>query len=255
MTTGALSLEPPQRVLMGPGPSDVHPRVTRALTAPLLGHLDPAFLRIMDDTVRLLRAVFQTNNRLTFPVSGTGSAGMEAAVCNIVEPGDTVVVGVNGFFGGRIAEVASRYGANVVVVEGEWGKALDPGKMAAAVRSQPKVKAVALVQGETSTGLLQPLEDICRTAREAGALTIVDAVTSLGGVDLPLDNGVSTSAIAARKNASVPRRGWRPFLSVSGRGMPSRPARVRSPVGTWTQPSWTNTGGRSVCTTIPHPLP
>ncbi|MEE9285754.1 MAG: alanine--glyoxylate aminotransferase family protein [Dehalococcoidia bacterium] len=180
-------LSPPQRLLLGPGPANIDPRVRRALATPLLGHLDPAFLSIMDDTVFLLRKVFQTSNQLTIPVSGTGSAGMEAALCNVVEPGDTVVVGVNGYFGQRLSEIASRYGARVVRVEGEWGLPLDLDQIEAALKAQPRVNVVAVVHAETSTGVLQPLEALARLARSHDALLLVDAVTSLGGVDLRID--------------------------------------------------------------------
>ncbi len=133
-------LNPPARILLGPGPAEVHPRVLKALSTPILGHLDPAFLAIMDDTVQLLRDTFKTSNRTTIPISGTGSAGMEAAVCNMVEPGDTVVVGVIGVFGERIVEMARRYGATVVTIEGEWGKPLEPERFEATLKGLRKVK-------------------------------------------------------------------------------------------------------------------
>ena len=181
-------LNPPDRLLLGPGPANVSPRVLRALATPLLGHLDPAFLSIMDDTVYLLRQVFQTSNHVTIPISGTGSAGMEAALCNVVEPGDTVVIGINGYFGERLAEMASRYGARVVRVEAEWGLPLEFEKIQKALKSERSVKVVAVVHAETSTGVLQPLDGLANLARSHDALLLVDAVTSLGGIDLRVDD-------------------------------------------------------------------
>ncbi len=181
-------LNPPDRLLLGPGPANVSPRVLRALATPLLGHLDPAFLSIMDDTVYLLRQVFQTSNHVTIPISGTGSAGMEAALCNVVEPGDTVVIGINGYFGERLAEMASRYGARVVRVEAEWGLPLELEKIQKALKAERSVKVVAVVHAETSTGVLQPLDGLANLARSHDALLLVDAVTSLGGIDLLVDD-------------------------------------------------------------------
>jgi len=178
----------PVRVLLGPGPSSVHPQVTAALAAPVLGHLDPAFIKVMDDTMALLRQVFQTHNALTFPLSGTGSAGMEAALCNALEPGDTIVVGVNGYFGARMMEMAARCGARPVPVKAEWGRIIAPEAIESALRRQARVKAIAVVHAETSTGVLQPLEEIGRLAQEHGALLIVDAVTSLGGHAVAVDD-------------------------------------------------------------------
>ena len=143
---------PPARLLLGPGPSNVNPRVLQAMAAPLLGHLDPDFLRVMDDVRDMLRVVFQTDNGITLPVSGTGSAGMEAAVVNVVEPGDTVVVGINGYFGERLAQIAERAGATVARVQAEWGHPLDPDAIGAELKNHASVKAVAMVHAETSTG-------------------------------------------------------------------------------------------------------
>ena len=181
-------LAPPERLLLGPGPANIHPRVHLALAAPLLGHLDPAFLAIMDDTVTLLRQAFRTQNQLTIPISGTGSAGMEAALCNVLEPGDTIVIGVNGYFGERMSDMASRYGAKVVRVEAPWGTALQPELFEAALRQQASVKVVAVVHAETSTGVLQPLREIAALAKAKGALFLVDTVTSLGGADVRCDD-------------------------------------------------------------------
>lgn len=181
-------LNPPERILLGPGPAGIPPRVLRAMATPLLGHLDPAFLGIMEDVVHLLRETFQTSNQLTIPISGTGSAGMEAAICNMVEPGDTVVVGIMGYFGQRIAEMASRYGARVVTIDGEWGKPLQPEQLQRTLKGLGNVQVVAVVHAETSTGVLQPLQDIARLARDKGALFLVDTVTSLGGEDVRVDD-------------------------------------------------------------------
>ena len=176
----------PQRVLMGPGPCNVHPRVLQAMAQPTIGHLDPAFLQLMDESMGLLRLVFQTENPLTFAVSATGSAGMEATFVNMLEPGDRVVIGVNGVFGERMCDVAERCGATVRRVEAPWGRIIDPADMAAAIReTNPKI--VAVVHAETSTGVRQPLEEIEQATHAAGALLLVDCVTSLGGVDLRID--------------------------------------------------------------------
>jgi alanine-glyoxylate transaminase/serine-glyoxylate transaminase/serine-pyruvate transaminase len=181
-------LDPPQRVLLGPGPSDVPARVLSALAAPTIGHLDPVYLQIMDETRRMLRAVFRTTNELTMAVSGTGSAGMEAAVVNLVEPGDEVIVCVNGVFGGRLRDTAQRCGATVHSIEAEWGRIIDPQQVAEALKAHPKTKVLCIVHAETSTGAHQPLEEISKLVHDAGALLLVDAVTSLGGVELRVDD-------------------------------------------------------------------
>ena len=171
---------------MGPGPSDTHPRVLAALGSPTVGHLDPYFLQVMDDTQKMLRQVFRTANELTLAVSGTGSAGMETCVVNLIEPGDRMVVCVNGVFGGRMADVAARAGAEVTVLERPFGEVFSPAEIAEVVkRVSPKV--LGIVHAETSTGAWQPLEDISKIVHEAGALLLVDAVTSLGGVPLEVD--------------------------------------------------------------------
>lgn len=158
------------------------------MSMPLLGHLDPNFLHYMDETVQLLRATFQTGNKLTIPISATGSAGMEAAICNVIEPGDTAVIGVKGVFGQRMAEVASRCGATIIPVEGEWGKAIEPERFESTLKDLRRVKLVALVHAETSTGVLQPLQEVARLARAKDALFLVDAVTSIAGMDLRVDD-------------------------------------------------------------------
>jgi alanine-glyoxylate transaminase/serine-glyoxylate transaminase/serine-pyruvate transaminase len=179
-------INPGDRLLMGPGPSDVPARVLQAMAAPCIGHLDPYFLETMNETQQLLRHLFQTQNALTIPVSATGSAGMEACFVNLVEPGDEVVVAVNGVFGTRMCDIVTRIGGKLVKVDGEWGRAVDPQAVAQAVKGG-KPKVVAVVHAETSTGACTPLEEISQIARDAGALFLVDCVTSLGGMDVPVD--------------------------------------------------------------------
>jgi alanine-glyoxylate transaminase / serine-glyoxylate transaminase / serine-pyruvate transaminase len=178
---------PPERLLLGPGPSPVHPDVLEAQARGMVGHLDPWFLGVADEIAEMLRAVLRTANPLTYAVSGTGSAGMETAVVNLVEPGDTVVVGVNGVFGGRIADTARRAGAEVVALEEPWGRTIPAERVAEALRSHPDARFVALVHAETSTGAWQPLEDIGALVAETDALLLVDAVTSLAGVPVETD--------------------------------------------------------------------
>ncbi len=196
---------PPTRLLMGAGPSNIHPRVAHAMTAPLLGHLDPDFLGVMDDVREMLREVFQTKNAATLPVSGTGTAGMEASLVNVLEPGDTFVIGTNGFFGERLAEIARRCGAEVVTVEHPMGSPVDPDAVKTRLASLERVKAVAVVHAETSTGVLTPLEPMAEIAHEAGALLVVDAVTSLGGVEFRADQwGVDVCYSGTQKCIGAP---------------------------------------------------
>jgi len=176
----------PKRILLGPGPSQVDPQVLEAMACPLVGHLDPFFLQLMDEIQESLRYVFQTRNPLTLPVSGTGTAAMETAVVNMVEPGDRILVCVNGYFGSRIAQMAVRHGGDVRTLERRWGEVFTPEEIQEAVQAfSPKV--VAIVQAETSTGALQPIEDIPPIVHAAGGILIVDAVTSLGGVPVRVD--------------------------------------------------------------------
>jgi len=172
---------------MGPGPSDVPPAVLTAMSQPLVGHLDPSFTDMMEEIKAMLREVFITKNEMTFPVSGTGSAGMEFCFVNLIEPGDEVLIGVNGVFGARMADVAARCGAKVATVEAEWGKILEPDQIAAALENF-KPKLVAIVHAETSTGALTPVEEISRITHDAGALLLLDAVTSLGGCPVRIDD-------------------------------------------------------------------
>ena len=178
---------PPTRILMGPGPSGAHPRVLQAMTAPILGHLDPEFLRIMDECNDMLRDVMGTANRITLATPGTGTSGMEAAVMNLVEPGDKVVVGICGYFGERIAVMAERAGGAVTRVQAPWGSPTDFAAVESAVRAAGNVKVIAIVHAETSTGVLTPVEPFAKLAREHGALLLVDCVTSLGGVPVTVD--------------------------------------------------------------------
>lgn len=195
----------PQRTLLGPGPSNVHPQVLRALALPSIGHLDPAFLDLMNRTIEALRSVFQTENRLAMAVPGTGSAGMEAALVNFIEPGDTVVVGVNGLFGERMADLVERCGARLVRVDAPWGEPLDPEDWRRAIHAHPGLKAACAVHAETSTGVLQPLEPLAGPAHEAGALFVVDAVTSLGGAEVKTDQwGLDVVYSGTQKCLSCP---------------------------------------------------
>ena len=197
-------LDAPARILLGPGPSMVHPRVLRAMAAPLVGHLDPYFLQLMDRIQNQLRYVFETENTLTIPVSGTGSAAMETAVANMVEPGDVVLVCINGYFGGRIAEMARRYGGEVRTIERPWGETFTPGEVEQALRGHPS-KVVALVHAETSTGAEQPLEEIAKIVHAQGGLLIVDAVTSLGGLPVRVDEiGIDVCYSGSQKCLSCP---------------------------------------------------
>src|SRR5580658_4372694 len=189
---------------MGPGPSDVAPSVLQAMSRPLVGHLDPVFVKLMDEIKAMLREAFFTRNEMTFPVSGTGSAGMEFCFVNLVQPADEVVVCVNGVFGGRMADVAERCGARVTKVEAEWGKIIEPSQIAAALK-QVRPKLVAIVHAETSTGALTPVEEISRLTHEAGALFVLDTVTSLGGCPVRMDAwGVDASYSGTQKCLSCP---------------------------------------------------
>jgi alanine-glyoxylate transaminase / serine-glyoxylate transaminase / serine-pyruvate transaminase len=222
---------PPRRLLLGPGPSMVHPRVLRALSAPLLGHLDPAFLAVMTDIQLLLRHVFQTSNRFTIAISGTGSAGMEASIVNLVEPGDAVVVGINGVFGTRLATVVERCGGKAVRVEAPWGECLDPSRVEQALRRSGPVKAVAVVHAETSTGAWQPLDSIANLCRQHDALFVVDAVTSLGGVPVDVDRiGIDVCYSGTQKCLSCPP-GLAPF-TMSERALAAIKQR-RTPCQSW----------------------
>ena len=203
--TSASQVNPAERILMGPGPSSVPHRVLRALSAPTLGHLDPQYLAIMDETCEMLRQVFRTANKLTFPVSGTGMAGMECIATNLLERGDEAIVCVNGVFGSRMKDVMERCGATVHAVEAPWGDIISKDQIAAALDAHPKAKLVAIVHAETSTGALQPLDGLSALCREKGALFVVDAVTSLGGHELRVDDwGIDAIYSGTQKCLSCP---------------------------------------------------
>ncbi len=181
------NFNPPNRVLMGPGPSDAHPRVLRAMASPLIGHLDPLFVEMMDQVKSMVQQCFMTENALSFVVSAPGSAGMETCLVNLLEPEDECIIVTNGVFGGRMIDIAERCGAKVTRVDTEWGKVTEPDQIKKALLACPKAKLVAIVHAETSTGALQPLKEISDLVHEAGALFVVDAVTSFCGMPLKVD--------------------------------------------------------------------
>ncbi len=221
-------LAPPNRTLMGPGPSDVHPRVLRAMSTPLVGHLDPSFIDIMNEVQELMRYTFRTDNQWTIPVSGTGSASMEAAIGNLVEPGDTMLVPTNGYFGGRMQSMAERAGGNVVHVDAPWGEPLDPVDVQAAFdEHQPDV--FGFVHAETSTGVKQPnVPELTSIAHDHDALVVADTVTSLGGVELEVDDwGIDVAYSGPQKCLSCPP-GASP-LTLNDRAMDKVLSREESP--------------------------
>ena len=186
MTSIPSTVTPPIRTLMGPGPSDIHPRVLAALARPTVGHLDPYYLQVMDELQSMLKEVFRTKNRLTMAISGTGSAGQEATVLNLVEPGERVMICVNGVFGGRLADMAERAGGEVSKIEKPWGEVFSVAEVKEGL-AKNKPEVVAIVMAETSTGAWQPIEEIAAAVREAGAMLIVDTVTALGGIPVEVD--------------------------------------------------------------------
>jgi alanine-glyoxylate transaminase/serine-glyoxylate transaminase/serine-pyruvate transaminase len=196
--------EPPRRVLLGPGPSPVEDRVLQAMAAPVLGHLDPLFLKCMDDIQSMLRYVFETGNRVTIPISATGSAGMEAALVNTIEPGDEVVVCIHGVFGERMADIVERAGGKPVIVRAPWGNAIDKKDIEAALDAS-RPRALAIVHAETSTGVLQDLSGLADMTHAKGALLIVDAVTSLGGHPVGVDaKGIDVCYSGTQKCLGAP---------------------------------------------------
>jgi len=196
--------EIPLRTLMGPGPSDFHPRIYQALASPVLGHLDPAYLKILDRIGDLLRKVFKTENRVTNAAPGTGTSGMEACVANLLEPGDKALVCVNGYFGDRIRQMVERQEAELTVIEGEWGTPTDPERVEEALKKE-SYKVLALVHAETSTGVLQPMDEISRLAKEHGAMILLDTVTSLGGIEIKTDEwGVDAAYSCSQKCIGCP---------------------------------------------------
>ena len=182
-----MDMRPSPRILLGPGPSTVHPRVLRAMTLPVVGHLDPDFFQVMDDVSEMLRRIYGTSNPMTFPISATGTGGMEAACANTLERGDTMVVCRNGYFGNRLADIAERCGAETHIVDSPWGQPVDLDSLSDLLDRLPRVKAVGVIHGETSTGVLNDLTAVIELAHRHGALVIVDAVTSLGGHEMRMD--------------------------------------------------------------------
>jgi len=223
-------LQPPVKVLLGPGPSSVHPRVLQALSLPVMGHLDPAFFQVMDDVCEMLRLVFHTKNSMTVPISSTGTGAMETACANIIEPGDEVLICRNGYFGIRLGDIAERCGAIVHLMDTPWGKAVDPQMLKDELKKHPGLKAVGVVHAETSTGVLSDMKELVEVIHEAGALTIVDAVTSLGGHEVKMDEwGIDVCYSATQKCLGAPP-GLAP-ISLSEAAMDvvsKRPTKVQS---------------------------
>ncbi|MEH1801979.1 MAG: alanine--glyoxylate aminotransferase family protein [Nostoc sp.] len=215
--SGRLQLTPleiPSRLLLGPGPSNTHPTVLQAMNTSPVGHLDPAFLALMDEIQSLLRYVWQTENSLTIAVSGTGTAAMEATIANAVEPGDVVLIGVAGYFGNRLVDMAGRYGADVRTITKPWGQVFNLDELQTALKTH-RPAILALVHAETSTGARQPLEGVADLCREFGTLLLVDTVTSLGGVPLFLDAwGVDLAYSCSQKGLGCPP-GASPFTMSS----------------------------------------
>ena len=215
---------------MGPGPLEIHPRVYQALTSPVIGYLDPDYLKILDQVGEKLRMVFQTQNRATNAMPGTGTSGMEACVANLIEPGDKVLVCVHGYFGDRLRQMVERQDAQMTVIEGEWGKPIDPGEIESAFKSDA-YKVLAIVHAETSTGVLQPMDEVVRLTREYGVMLLLDTVTSLGGVEVKMDEwGVDAAYSCSQKCIGCPP-GVAP-VSFSDRAVEAARNR-KKPVRSW----------------------
>src|SRR4030043_1227648 len=231
MAPAVNDLNVPHRLLLGPGPSAAHPRVLRTMSTALVGYMDPEWLSLMDEEQALLRAVFLTQNELTFPISGTGSAGMEAAFCNFTEPGDTVLIGCNGFFSERMCEMATLYGAAVKRIEKPWGEVFTREEVEAALAAHKPVKMIALIQADTSTGALQPLEGMGEIAHRHGALLLIDCVTALSGSPRKIDDwGIDVAVSASHKCLGCPP-GLSPFTANERAVAPLN--RRKSRVPTW----------------------
>lgn len=227
----APAFKAPTRLLMGPGPSNAPAEVLQAMSQPLVGHLDPVFVKMMEELKTMLRAVFLTRNDMTFPISGTGSAGMEFCFVNLIEPGDEVIIGVNGVFGTRMVDVAERCGARVTKVESGWGNIIAPQQIAEALSQVTKPKLVAIVHAETSTGALTPVEEISKLTHDAGALLLLDTVTSLGGCPVRIDEwNVDAVYSGTQKCLSCPP-GLSP-VSLNGRALEVA-RRRRTKVQSW----------------------
>ena len=255
MTNAFRPLYPPERILMGPGPSNVHPRVSQALARPTVGHLDPWFQNFMEDLKALLRMAFRTDNALTFPVSAPGSAGMETCIVNLVEPGDKVVIAVNGVFGGRMKENVENCGGVPVTVEVPWGQPIDLNAVEDTLKAHPDAKVLAFVHSETSTGVRSDAEGLCALALQYDCLSLVDAVTSIGGIQVEVDKwGIDAIYTGTQKCLSCP-----PGLSPVS--FSERAAQVvkdrKTPVVSWfldlnrVMAYWDGTGGRSYHHTAP----
>jgi len=241
------------RILMGPGPSNVHPRVLQAMGMPVIGHLDREFLEIMNRTKDLLAKTFETANEFTIPISGTGSAGMETSLVNFIEPGDRVLVCINGLFGQRMADIVERCGGDLEVVEAEWGRIIEPDQVEQALAKRP-AKIVSIVHAETSTGVLQPIKPIADIAHKHGAILVVDAVTSLAGA--------AGSGRRIRHGCVPQRHSEVPVMPLQGcPRSPLAPAQPRflmrgrpgCSAGTWISPCSTATGAKRDSTTIQLP--
>ncbi len=249
------SFHPPRRTLMGPGPSDVSPRVLEAMARPTLGHLDPAFITMMEEVKSLLQYAFQTRNQLTFPVSAPGSAGMETCFVNLVEPGDKVIICQNGVFGGRMKENVLRTGGVPVMVEDPWGRAVDPGKLEAALKANPDAAIVAFVHAETSTGARSDVKMLADLARNHDCLTIVDTVTSIGGIPLLVDEWQLDAVYAGTQKCLSCVPGLSP-VTFSERAKAKIQARTK-PVQSWfldlnlVMAYWGGTGKRTYHHTAP----
>jgi alanine-glyoxylate transaminase/serine-glyoxylate transaminase/serine-pyruvate transaminase len=225
------SFIPTVRTLMGPGPSDVNPRVLTAMARPTIGHLDPEFIRLMDEIKGMLQYAFQTKNDLTIPVSAPGSAGMETCFVNLIEPGDKVIVCQNGVFGGRMTENVKRSGGEAVIVEQEWGRAVDPARLEDALKLHPDAKIVAFVHAETSTGVQSDALALCKLAQAYDCLTIVDCVTSLAGIEVALDAWGVDAAYSGTQKCLSCAPGLSP-ISMSPRAVDVIKAR-KTPVASW----------------------
>lgn len=225
------SFHPPVRTLMGPGPSDVNPRILEAMSRPTIGHLDPAFIHLMDEIKELMQYAFKTSNRLTLPVSAPGSAGMEACFVNLVEPGDKVIVCQNGVFGGRMKENVERCGGVAVMVQDDWGRAVSLEKVEGALKANPDAKVLAFVHAETSTGALSDAAGLCGLARQYDCLTIVDTVTSLGGVEVDIDGWEVDAVYSGTQKCLSCTPGLSP-VSFSEKAV-SKITQRKSPVQSW----------------------
>lgn len=222
-------LNPKARILMGPGPSDINPRVLKALATPLIGHLDPQFIQIMDEVMEMTRQLFQTKNQVTSVISATGSAGMETCLVNLLERGDSAMVCVNGVFGNRMCDIVERCGSKLIRIDAPWGRPIEPDQVKDALKHN-KPKLVAIVHAETSTGVLQPLTEISKLVHEAGALFVVDTVTSLAGTEVLTDEwGIDAIYSGTQKCISAPP-GLSPvsFSPKAVEAMDSRNSKVQS---------------------------